>query len=193
MQFEALPLGAQLELDGRTFSALPVNHVVPACGLRVSNASGSLAFSGDTTSSEALVEALNAIPDLRHLIIETSFENELVEIAKETAAVNRDDFGQMGFRLLAATQNLGEATEFLTRALAENRLTQALAGATPYLRLFGLTTGGALLAKGAPASGTASGAAPHGGTVRRRGRAPGTASTPRAICSAISRTWPWRL
>jgi ribonuclease BN (tRNA processing enzyme) len=52
------------------------------CGLRISTASGSLAFSGDTTSSDALVDALNAIPDLRHLIIETSFENELVEIAK---------------------------------------------------------------------------------------------------------------
>lgn len=84
MQFEALPLGAQLELGARTFSALPVNHVVPACGLRISTASGSLAFSGDTTSSDALVDALNAIPDLRHLIIETSFENELVEIAKSS-------------------------------------------------------------------------------------------------------------
>ena len=82
MQFEPLLLGAQLELGGRTFSALPVNHVVPACGLRIGTASGSLVFSGDTTSSDALVEALNAIPDLRHLIIETSFENELAEIAK---------------------------------------------------------------------------------------------------------------
>ena len=63
-------------------SPLPVNHVVPACGLQVSVAGGSLVFSGDTTSSEAFVAALNAIPDLRHLIIETSFENALVEIAQ---------------------------------------------------------------------------------------------------------------
>lgn len=82
MEFEPLPLGARLELDGRTFSALPVSHVVPACGLRISVASGTLAFSGDTTQSDDLVEALNAIPDLRHLIIETSFENELAEIAR---------------------------------------------------------------------------------------------------------------
>ena len=82
MEFEALPLGTCLELDGRTFSALPAKHIVPACGLRISTASGSLAFSGDTTSSDALVEALNAIPDLRHLIIETSFENELAEVAR---------------------------------------------------------------------------------------------------------------
>jgi ribonuclease BN (tRNA processing enzyme) len=45
-------------------------------------AGGSLVFSGDTTHSEAFVAALNAIPDLRHLIIETSFENALVDIAQ---------------------------------------------------------------------------------------------------------------
>jgi ribonuclease BN (tRNA processing enzyme) len=39
-------------------------------------------FSGDTTHSEAFVAAVNAIPDLRHLIIETSFENELSEVAQ---------------------------------------------------------------------------------------------------------------
>jgi ribonuclease BN (tRNA processing enzyme) len=75
-------MGDSLTLGGRTFRPLPVNHVVPACGLQLSVAGDSLVFSGDTTSSEAFVAALNAIPDLRHLIIETSFENALVEIAQ---------------------------------------------------------------------------------------------------------------
>ncbi|MFZ0105580.1 MAG: 3',5'-cyclic-nucleotide phosphodiesterase [Thiobacillus sp.] len=82
MEFEPLPPGDQLELGGRTFSVLPARHIVPACGVRISVASGTLAFTGDTMQSNALVEALNAIPDLRHLIIETSFENELAEIAR---------------------------------------------------------------------------------------------------------------
>jgi ribonuclease BN (tRNA processing enzyme) len=82
MEFEPLPPGDQLELGGRTFSVLPARHIVPACGVRISAASGTLAFTGDTMQSDALVEALNAIPDLRHLIIETSFENELAEIAR---------------------------------------------------------------------------------------------------------------
>jgi len=55
---------------------------VPACGLQVSVAGSNLVFSGDTTRSDAFIAALNAIPDLRHLIIETSFENALVEIAQ---------------------------------------------------------------------------------------------------------------
>jgi len=82
LRFAPLGLGEAFILRGRTFRPLPVNHVVPACGLHVATASGSLVFSGDTTHSAPFVAALNAIPDLRHLIIETSFENELVEIAK---------------------------------------------------------------------------------------------------------------
>jgi ribonuclease BN (tRNA processing enzyme) len=82
LRFEPLGLGEAFTLKGRTFRPLPANHVVPACGLHVATAAGSLAFSGDTTHSDAFVAALNAIPDLRHLIIETSFENELFEIAK---------------------------------------------------------------------------------------------------------------
>jgi ribonuclease BN (tRNA processing enzyme) len=82
LRFEALSLGESFTLDGRAFRPLPANHVVPACAMHVSTAAGSLVFSGDTTHSDALVAALNAIPDLRHLIIETSFENALVEIAR---------------------------------------------------------------------------------------------------------------
>ena len=82
LKFEPLPMGASLTLGARTFTPLPVNHVVPACGIHVSVAGGSLVFSGDTTSSKAFTAALNVIPDLRHLIIETSFENALAYIAQ---------------------------------------------------------------------------------------------------------------
>ena len=82
LRFEPLGFGEALTLKERSFRPLPANHVVPACGLQVACSAGSLVFSGDTTHSDALVTALNAIPDLRHLIIETSFENELLEIAK---------------------------------------------------------------------------------------------------------------
>lgn len=82
VRFEPLPMGGSLTLGERTFKPLPVKHAVPACGLQVSVAGGSLVFSGDTTHSAALIAALNAIPDLRHLIIETSFENALVGIAQ---------------------------------------------------------------------------------------------------------------
>jgi ribonuclease BN (tRNA processing enzyme) len=82
LRFEPLGIGETFTLKGRTFRPLPVIHAVPACGLHVATEAGSLVFSGDTTHSEAFVAALNVIPDLRHLIIETSFENELADIAR---------------------------------------------------------------------------------------------------------------
>lgn len=84
LRFEPLSLGATCTLGQRSFTPLPVQHVVPACGLRIRTPAGSLVFSGDTTHSDAFVAALNAIPDLRHLIVETSFENSFAGIARES-------------------------------------------------------------------------------------------------------------
>lgn len=81
VKFSALPLGSSIELDKRRLTTLPAHHVVPACGYRITGPSGSLVFTGDTTSSEALMHALNDMDDLRDLIIETSFENDLRDIA----------------------------------------------------------------------------------------------------------------
>ncbi|MHB1214606.1 MAG: MBL fold metallo-hydrolase [Thiobacillus sp.] len=82
LRFAPLRVGEALVLNGRTFRPLPVNHVVPACGFHLATDAGSVVFSGDTTHSDGFIAALNAIPDLRHLIIETSFGNALVDIAR---------------------------------------------------------------------------------------------------------------
>ena len=81
LRFEALPFGASVNVGTRRFSPVPANHVVPACGMHIATAGGSFVFSGDTTHSEGLIHTLNALPDLRHLIIETSFENALKDVA----------------------------------------------------------------------------------------------------------------
>jgi acyl-CoA dehydrogenase len=66
---------------------------------------------------------------------------------------NLPGLGRTADRLDAALDDMEAATRFLQKALAEGRMPQALAGATPYLRLFGLTSGGAYLARGAVAGG----------------------------------------
>ena len=82
LKFERMPLGTSFRLDGRTLSSLPAHHTVPACGYRITSQAGrSLVFTGDTYHSEALMQALNEMTDLGDLIIETSFENELRDIA----------------------------------------------------------------------------------------------------------------
>lgn len=81
LRFERMPLGSSASLGERKITSLPAHHAVPACGYRLSNGGRSLVFTGDTGRSEALVHALNDMPDLSDLIIETSFENELRDIA----------------------------------------------------------------------------------------------------------------
>ncbi|WP_428644460.1 acyl-CoA dehydrogenase [Roseibium sp.] len=77
------------------------------------------------------------------------FLGELMEIAEAVAASNRPEFGATAERLAASIKDLGDATDYMLTAQAEGRVADALSGATPYLRLAGLTLGGALLAKGA--------------------------------------------
>ncbi|CTQ52803.1 Acyl-CoA dehydrogenase, short-chain specific [Roseibium album] len=77
------------------------------------------------------------------------FISELQAIADEVAASNRPEFGAAAERLNASIQDLRDATDYMANAQSEGRVADALSGATPYLRVAGLTLGGALLAKGA--------------------------------------------
>jgi acyl-CoA dehydrogenase len=67
-------------------------------------------------------------------------------------ASNREGFGKTAEHCAAALDALEAATEHMQKALTEGRMEQALAGATPYLRLFGLAAGGAYLARAALAA-----------------------------------------
>src|SRR5215470_7191607 len=60
-------------------------------------------------------------------------------------AANDPAFGATATRLAEATESLAEATEWVLAAL-DTRADAALAGATPYLRLFGVALGGCWLA-----------------------------------------------
>jgi butyryl-CoA dehydrogenase len=61
-------------------------------------------------------------------------------------------FGATAARLRDAIESLDRATSFLLKAVSSNAPAEALAGATPYLRLFALAQGGAALAEGALAA-----------------------------------------
>ncbi len=74
--------------------------------------------------------------------------DEMKAIVRDVQASNEPSFGQMGERLSDALMAMDEASCWLLQALKDNP-NAAMAGATPYLRLFGLTAGGVYLAKGA--------------------------------------------
>ncbi|PSH70692.1 acyl-CoA dehydrogenase [Phyllobacterium brassicacearum] len=74
---------------------------------------------------------------------------ELRAVAKSVAASNSADFGETGQRLLASLEDLETTSLWLQQALAKGKISAAFAGATPYLRLFGLAAGATYLAKSA--------------------------------------------
>ena len=77
------------------------------------------------------------------------FIAELKEIANAVRGSNLEGFGETADRLDASLADLEDTTEWLLARLAEGNAAAALAGATPYQRLFGLALTGTYLAKGA--------------------------------------------
>jgi ribonuclease BN (tRNA processing enzyme) len=81
MIYEEVTVGETIKIGKREFTAVPANHVVPAVGYLIDSGNGSLLFSGDTSTNDALWEVANRTENLRYLIIETAFSNKEREIA----------------------------------------------------------------------------------------------------------------
>jgi acyl-CoA dehydrogenase len=88
--------------------------------------------------------------------VAAAYIGELQRTAEEVRASNRPEFGHMGERLGEAVAALAEASRWMGSAVQSNP-EAAMAGATPYLRLFGLAAGGIYLARGALAATRADG------------------------------------
>jgi ribonuclease BN (tRNA processing enzyme) len=85
LRYEELELGASFTLNGRTITAIPARHTVPAVGYHLDSGAASLVFTGDTGPNEALWKVVNRIENLKFLIIETAFSNKerhLAEISR---------------------------------------------------------------------------------------------------------------
>lgn len=85
LKFETIGVGEVVVLAGqRCIASLPVNHAVPAVGYQVDSGSRSLVFSGDTGPCPAFWDAVNAIPNLDTLLIETAFSNRERKLAESS-------------------------------------------------------------------------------------------------------------
>lgn len=82
LRYNEIALGETLEFNGRKFTSLPANHVIPAVGYHVAGGGASLVFTGDTSVCAALWTEVNKIKNLKYLIIETAFSNAELELAK---------------------------------------------------------------------------------------------------------------
>lgn len=81
MRYHEIHLEQAVELGDRHITPIHAEHVVPAVGYHLESSSGSLVFTGDTTTHDLLWSYLNRIPNLRYLIIETAFRDSEKDIA----------------------------------------------------------------------------------------------------------------
>lgn len=81
LRFATIALDVPVSITGRRITALPANHVVPAVGYQIDSGKASLVFTGDTTTNDLLWQRVNAIPNLRYLIIETALSDRERELA----------------------------------------------------------------------------------------------------------------
>lgn len=82
LQFSEMSAGETRSLGDVKVSSIAVNHTVPAVGFLISSGMGSLAFSGDTTVTDEFWKVLNDCGNLKHLIMETTFSDDDLELSK---------------------------------------------------------------------------------------------------------------
>lgn len=73
--------GARVRVGSYTLQTIPVTHPVESCGFVLSRNGVSVAMSGDTGPTEALWRVLNRCKNLRAVFLETSFPNDLQQLA----------------------------------------------------------------------------------------------------------------
>ena len=82
MRYLEIVLGSAVTLGGRTITAIPARHTVPAVGYHLDSGAASLVFTGDTGPNDALWRIVNRIANLKFLIIETAFSNKERQLAE---------------------------------------------------------------------------------------------------------------
>ena len=82
MRYHSCSPGDSVTIRDREFLAVDVLHSVPSLGYTVQNSGGVFAVSGDTKTNETLWPVLNACDDLKVLVIEVSFPNEMEWLAE---------------------------------------------------------------------------------------------------------------
>lgn len=82
MRYQPIEIGKTTHLGQRAITALPAEHTVPAVGYQLDSGVASFVFTGDTTVNDRFWPVVNAIANLRYLVIETAFSNRDQALAR---------------------------------------------------------------------------------------------------------------
>lgn len=99
IRFKPVAPGDTVELQGRRITALPARHAVPAVAYRLDSGAASWVYSGDTTFCAEFWQELGRIPNLKYLLVETTFLNGNVAGAARSGHMTAELLAQ-GLRLL---------------------------------------------------------------------------------------------
>ncbi|MDH5518401.1 MAG: 3',5'-cyclic-nucleotide phosphodiesterase [Gammaproteobacteria bacterium] len=80
--FNAMEAGEEKVVGKRTIRMIAANHTVPTVALCVTENDKSFAFSADTTTNDTIWAALNQLPSLELLFVESAFPNQQIELSK---------------------------------------------------------------------------------------------------------------
>jgi ribonuclease BN (tRNA processing enzyme) len=76
-----VPVEKPFKVNGLSIRAVRVSHIVPTTGFLVEDGEGTLAYSSDTAPTDRFWELVNKARNLKAVIVETSFPNDLQELA----------------------------------------------------------------------------------------------------------------
>jgi ribonuclease BN (tRNA processing enzyme) len=82
VRIRRIEANTKVQVRGFELFAVPVHHTVECHGVIVSNATGSLAYTGDTGPTDAFWAALREWPKLRAILCEVSFPNDQEALAR---------------------------------------------------------------------------------------------------------------
>lgn len=93
MEFVPFREGEEFRVAHLSVKAVAVTHIVPTVGLVLSDGARTLAFSSDTSATEAFWRVVNREPRLDALLIEASFPNFLAKLADASGHLTPEALG----------------------------------------------------------------------------------------------------
>lgn len=90
----SLDTGKESELSGLRVTPVPVNHLVPTVGFMIREENASLLYSGDTYETEEIWKVAAHEPTLKAAMIETSFPDELADLARVSKHLTPSSFAR---------------------------------------------------------------------------------------------------
>lgn len=89
-----LEAGKESEVAGLTVTPIPVNHLVPTVGFLIRDSASSFLYSGDTYETDEIWDVAAREPSLKAAFIETSFPDNMAELAKASKHLTPSLFGR---------------------------------------------------------------------------------------------------